>query len=143
MAFRVFVHLFEARPGTPQYGIAIQLLKQYPRQVVESRVESVQWKEDGSLAPRLLFTEKCGLETRLGGWQSRTGGEGILFSLKRGSLLSIPEERQANIRSRNCAASIDCHCHKPSAIVTWRLSLKFWSERSRSVVNCVQCSSHL
>ena len=112
MALRVFVHLFEARPGTPQWHChsATQAVSS---QVVESRVESVQWKEDGSLVPRLLFTEKCGLETRLGGWQSRTDGESIIFSLKRGS----HEERQANIRSRNCAASIDCHCHKPSAIV--------------------------
>ena len=52
----------------------LQLLMQYPQQVVESRVESVVWKE------RMA---------ELHWWRRHN-----IFSLKRGSLLTVHEEQQ-------------------------------------------------
>ena len=66
-----------------------------PRQVVESRVESVLWQENGRVH-----------------WLRRH----IIESLIRGCQLTIHEEQQALYSIKNCAASIDC-CHRPSVIV--------------------------
>ena len=66
-----------------------------PRQVVESRVESVLWQENG----------------RMHWWRRH-----IIESLIRGCQLTIHKERQAQYSIQNCAASID-YCHRPSVIV--------------------------
>ena len=66
-----------------------------PRQVVESRVESVLWQENG----------------RVHWWRRH-----IIESLIRDCQLTIHEERQAQYSIENCAASID-YCHRSSAIV--------------------------
>ena len=94
MALCVFLYvLFEAMDSSDS---ALQLLTQYsPRQVVESRVESVLWQENG----------------RVHWWRRH-----IIESLIRGCQLTIHEEQQAQYSIENCAASID-YCHRPSAIV--------------------------
>ena len=94
MALCVFVYVrFEAMDSR---GSSLPLLTQYsPRQVVESRVESVLWQENG----------------RVHWWRRH-----IIISLIRGCQLAIHEERQAQYSIENCAASID-YCHRPSVIV--------------------------
>ena len=66
-----------------------------PRQVVERRVESVLWQENGRMD-----------------WLRRH----IIISMIRGCQLTIHEEQQPQYSIENCAASID-YCHRPSAIV--------------------------
>ena len=66
-----------------------------PRQVVESRVESVLWQENG----------------RVHWWRRH-----IIISLIRGCQLTIHKERQAQYSIENCVTSIN-YCHRPSAIV--------------------------
>ena len=73
----------------------------YPRsipwQVVESRVESVLWQENG----------------RMHWWRRH-----IIISLIRDCQLTIHKERQVQYSIENCAASID-YCHRPSVIVCY------------------------
>ena len=88
------------------------LLTYILRQVVQSRMESVLWQDDGSVT----LVEKA------------------YFSLKRSGLLTTPvymKNDKCNIRSRNRVACID-HCHRPYAIVfaTWIIS---WNNFSSDV----------
>ena len=81
-----FSCMFGLKPWTP-VDSALQLLTQYsPRQVVESRVESVLWQENG----------------RVHRWRHKYS----IISLIRGCQLTIHEERQAQFSIENCAASI-------------------------------------
>ena len=93
MALCVFLYvLFEAMDSSDS---ALQLLTQYsPRQVVESRVESVLWQENGRMH-----------------WLRRH----IIESLIRSCQLTIHEE-PVQYSMENCGASID-YCHRPSVIV--------------------------
>ena len=98
-------------------GSSFSYTRSIPRQVVESRVESVQWQEDG----------------RVHWWRRH-----IIISLKRGSQLTTHEKDKRSIRLINCAASID-YCRRPSAIVCdmEMPSLNYLSRLSRCVVDCV------
>ena len=76
-------------------AVLFRYSRSIPRQVVESRVESVLWQDNG----------------RMRWWRRH-----IIESLIRGCQLTVQEERQAQNSIENCAASID-YCHRSSAIV--------------------------
>ena len=83
-----------SKPWTP-VAVPFSYSRNIPRQVVESRVESVLWQENG----------------RVHWWRKH-----IVISLIRGCQLTIHEELQVHYLVENCAASID-YCRTPSAIV--------------------------
>ena len=84
--------MFEAMDSS---GSDLHYSRSIPRQVVESRVESVLCQEDARVAL----------------WRRH-----IIISLKRGNQLTIHEKRQAQHSIENCAASVD-YCRRPSAMV--------------------------
>ena len=85
--------MFGSKPWTP-VTVPFSYSCSIPRQVVESRVESVLWQENG----------------RVHWWRRHT-----VISMIRGCQLTI-HEQQAQYLIQNCAASID-YCRRPSAIV--------------------------